>query len=178
MSKTIKCPSCDGTLNKKQQLNCCEVGFYICSNNSDTDLSSSYCDHKEEIFSNEELAYWYFRLNGCFIIRDFVIHPNEGFKQITDLDIWAVRFRNRAELPKNPMEDHEVLTSIAPGKNLIIAAEVTRRGFKINPPWQDLDNIALVLNALGSFDKSETGQAAVEISKKGYYENQSLSQLP
>lgn len=41
----------------------------------------------------ESLAYWYFRLNGFFIVRNFVIHRGEErTRQPADVDLLGVRF--------------------------------------------------------------------------------------
>ena len=53
----------------------------------------------------EDVAYWYFRLNGCLTIQNFVIHPDWGSDQRTDVDIIAVRFPQREELLRNSMRD-------------------------------------------------------------------------
>ncbi|HEV3146870.1 MAG TPA: hypothetical protein VGZ47_23485 [Gemmataceae bacterium] len=60
---------------------------------------------KPLIVCAEELAYWYLRLNGCFTIPNFVVHPDSGTNQKTDIDVFAVRFPFRAELPG--MKDDE-----------------------------------------------------------------------
>ena len=44
----------------------------------------------------EELAYWYFRLNGFFPISDYVLHKwenidDEQLKYSSDIDILAIR---------------------------------------------------------------------------------------
>jgi hypothetical protein len=39
----------------------------------------------------EELAYWYFRLNGFFPLANFVLHRNPGRQYPGDADILAVR---------------------------------------------------------------------------------------
>ena len=54
---------------------------------------------------SEDLGYWYFRLNGCLTTTNFVVHPEEGQEQRTDVDVLAARFPYRAELLLNPMED-------------------------------------------------------------------------
>ncbi len=44
----------------------------------------------------ETLTYWYLRLNGFFLLRNFVLHPSyesEGTNnQAADSDLLAVRF--------------------------------------------------------------------------------------
>lgn len=64
----------------------------------------------EEI-NSEKLAYWYFRINGCFTITNFVIHPSQGRNQRTDVDIFAIRLPHRQELMVNPMEDDSIFCS-------------------------------------------------------------------
>ena len=39
-----------------------------------------------------QLAYWYLRLNGLLNIPDFVVHPEQGGNQRTDVDVLGVRF--------------------------------------------------------------------------------------
>lgn len=40
----------------------------------------------------ETLAFWYFRLNGFFPLRDFVLHRGEGLARTSDCDLLALRF--------------------------------------------------------------------------------------
>ena len=53
----------------------------------------------------EHLAYWYFRLNGFMTTVNFVVHPDEGCEQRTEVDLLGVRFPHRAELLSQPMPD-------------------------------------------------------------------------
>jgi len=53
--------------------------------------------------SPEKVAYWFFRLNGCLTLVNFVVHPDlirrdEPRSQWTDVDILAIRFPHRKEL--------------------------------------------------------------------------------
>jgi hypothetical protein len=59
--------------------------------------------------NSESLTYWYFRLNGFFTIPNFVVHPDRGSKQRTEVDVFGIRLPNRHELLANPMEDDGVL---------------------------------------------------------------------
>src|SRR2546421_2682459 len=54
---------------------------------------------------SEQLAYWYLRLNGFLSIPNFVVHPDEGRRQRTDVDLLAVRFPYRSENLRRPMRD-------------------------------------------------------------------------
>src|SRR5258707_13497545 len=69
----------------------------------------------------EQLAYWYLRLNGFLTIPNFIVHPEQGRNQETDVDLLAVRFPYRAEL--RTMEDDEVFTRVRE-KSFIAFAEV------------------------------------------------------
>lgn len=41
--------------------------------------------------SSEEHSYWYLRLNGFFLLDNFVIHKSEGVDYTSDADILAIR---------------------------------------------------------------------------------------
>jgi len=82
-----------------------------------------------------DLAYWYFRLNGFFTIVNFVLHPLRMGGQLTDADIFGVRFPDRAEFADLPdFDDVEFRTLDLP---LFLCAEVTRDQCKLNGPWTD-----------------------------------------
>jgi len=119
--------------------------------------------------NSEDLAYWFFRLNGFFTINNFIVHPDEGKNQRTDVDILGVRFPHRSELIKNPMEDYKAFTEIK--KILIVFAEVKRGICNINGPWTDntKENIQRVLRAVGTYIPSTIEDVANTIYKEGYY---------
>ncbi len=47
----------------------------------------------------EQLGYWYLRLNGFLTIPNFVVHPDVGHNQETDVDILGVRFPLQSRKP-------------------------------------------------------------------------------
>ena len=56
---------------------------------------------KKNEMNPETIAYWFFRLNGCATITNFVVHPDRRGSQRTDVDVLAVRFPQQAgELPE------------------------------------------------------------------------------
>jgi hypothetical protein len=52
-------------------------------------------------FDPERLAYWYLRLNGFLTIENFIVHPEVGVDQRTDIDLMALRFPHRREAFRN-----------------------------------------------------------------------------
>jgi len=121
----------------------------------------------------EEVAYWFFRLNGCLTIKNFVVHPDSRGGQRTEVDILAVRFPYRCELitSRKPMRDHEVFKSC----NLIdiMIAEVKRVDCEINGPWTNRpdENMHRVLYAIGAFKKDDVPKVAESLYDEGYYQD-------
>jgi hypothetical protein len=113
---------------------------------------------RDRTFETEEAAYWYFRLNGCFTIENFVVHPeyvDTDLSQRTDADILAVRLPVRREDPyAEPMSDAEKLVSDKP---LLVIAEVKLSKVDLNGPWTkpERNNIHRVLRAAGLLDSDD-----------------------
>ena len=88
-------------------------------------------------FDPERIAYWFFRLNGCFIIDNFLVHHYQRGLEGTDVDILAMRFPYRRELASSPlltappMEDHSLFES-ADERTHIYLLEVKRGKNAIN----------------------------------------------
>lgn len=118
----------------------------------------------------EKLAYWYFRLNGCLMITDFVIHPDSGTSQCTDIDIIAVRFPHRAELLCNSMLDDKNIFSDITRIRVIIAEAKT--GFcDLNKPWlkPSKKNMQRVLRAMGVLPVDMIENVSKSIYDTGVY---------
>ena len=121
-----------------------------------------------------DLAYWYFRLNGFFTIVNFVLHPLRMGGQLTDADIFGVRFPDRAEFADLPdFDDVEFRTLDLP---LFLCAEVTRDQCKLNGPWTDSNrgNINALLRALGPCPPELIDAVASALYKTGRHHNGKL----
>jgi len=138
---------------------------------------SLVCAQKHvQLISPEKLAYWFFRLNGCLTIVNFIVHPDliqpdELHSQRTDVDILAVRFPHRCELLTSgkPMRDHEVFDST--GQIDLIIAEVKRGQCRLNGPWTRPpdQNMHRVLYAVGAFAESDVPKVTDALYRNGYY---------
>lgn len=123
----------------------------------------------------EKLAYWFFRLNGFLTIENFVVHPDVGREQRTDVDILGVRFPFRSEIQANPMIDFHEFTKIR-NRPYIILVEVKEKTCNLNGPWTRKDdrNINRVLAAVGALEGCQIEKAAEELYCKGYFENNNV----
>jgi hypothetical protein len=103
----------------------------------------------------EQLAYWYFRLNGFLTTVNFVVHDDEAEEQRTEVDLVGVRFKDRRELLVDPMKD-DIKFSREETPVLFVIAEVSRTKCKLNGPWtkENLRNLDRVLSAFGMVTKS------------------------
>jgi len=120
----------------------------------------------------EDLAYWYFRLNGFLTIKNFVVHPDVGSRQRTDVDIIACRFPHRSELNENSMIDDPQLINNCQ-RILIYFAEVKEGTCNLNGPWTDRHkcNMQRFLRSLGAFPAEENENVAEYLYNKGVFEN-------
>jgi hypothetical protein len=119
---------------------------------------------------SESLTYWYFRLNGFFTIPNFIVHPDRGALQRTDVDVLGIRLPNRRELLHDPMEDDVVFTRIA-DRAFVVIAEVKRDRIAFNRTWTDpnLQNVQRFLYACGAFPRAVVDGAAESIYARGCY---------
>lgn len=119
-------------------------------------------------YSSERLAYWYFRLNGFLTTENFVVHPDTGRNQRTDVDLFAVRFAHRAENLQWPMLDDPRVTCCSTFTNVIIA-EVKTGPCTLNGPWSDPEaqNLHRVLKAIGCVPESEVNLACEALYNGG-----------
>jgi hypothetical protein len=128
-----------------------------------------------DVFPTEKVAYWFFRLNGCLTIENFVVHPDSLVHpgsfggQLTDADILGIRFPHRSEgPPSRPMHDHPQLMCELP---LLFIAEVKLRRCELNGPWTrpEAGNMARVLRAVGLHPRTEVEAVAEALYNTGRY---------
>ncbi len=126
-------------------------------------------------FHSEKIAYWFFRLNGCLSLENFLIHHEKRGREGTEVDILSVRFPYRQELLSSgkPMPDHPIFKS--DGKIDIIFAEVKKGRSGINSSWlnPDLSNIERILHIIGFVSSEKVPKLAEIIYKNNFYENTS-----
>jgi len=129
-------------------------------------------DGKRQVHS-EALGYWFLRLNGFLTIPNFVVHPDEGSNQGTDVDVMGVRFPYRSENRKRPMVDSHYFTDIR-GKTYVALAEIKKTTCFLNGVWTapERQNMQRVLSALGMVEFPDIEAAAQGIYEHGYFENQ------
>lgn len=124
----------------------------------------------QPIWKPDRLAYWYFRLNGFLTTENFVIHPDEGREQRTDVDLMGVRFMHRCEIVYNPMVDDPRVADCVTPVNVIIAEVKTAR-CALNGPWVNphAGNMQRVLRAIGCILEQHIDAAADQLREVGAY---------
>jgi hypothetical protein len=122
---------------------------------------------------SEQLAYWYLRLNGFLTIPNFVVHPDRGADQRTEVDVLGIRFPHRAELFYEPMQDDPKITCATKKPQLVIAeAKVGLCDF--NKPWlrPEGQNLQRILRAVGMFPLGDVDPAAAALYEHGSHETE------
>ena len=124
----------------------------------------------------EEVASWYFRLNGVLHIPSFVLHSERAGEQLTDSDILGVRFPYSSEmLGEELMQDDDWLVQLSePGKTLVVLSEVKSGLCKINGPWTDPSRGGMerVIRRIGFLPEEYTKPIAASLYEKLYWENE------
>jgi|SRR5712671_2154316 len=123
----------------------------------------------------EQLAAWYFRLNGFFTITNFVLHPSRRGAQRTDADIAGIRFPYRSEFPDGVGGDDPEFNH-HPGKTYFVIAEVKRGRCVLNGPWTDemKQNMHAILGDLGPFRKEDIESVAHSLYQSGTYDDNNI----
>jgi hypothetical protein len=124
----------------------------------------------------EDVAYWYFRLNGFLLLENFYVHPARGGGALTDADLLAVRFPHRAERVfdalDDVMADDELTLALTRDRIDMVIAEIKTGRCALNGPWTDprRENMQRVLAAIGVVPQARIGEAAAALYEHGYFE--------
>lgn len=120
----------------------------------------------------EGIATWYFRLNGFLTTTNFILHPDIGTVQLTDVDIVGIRLPWRHETAGQQLIDDEWLTSLGEEASIVIA-EVKKGRCNLNGPTRDPDRQILqrVLRSLGAFQQESVGAVAAALYSRGRCSN-------
>ena len=136
----------------------------------------------------EDVARWYFRLNGFLSIPGFVVHLDKSRAHIardgtprfarTEADLMGVRFVGSREMINGrDMKDDPTLTALATGRDmqaLFILVEVKAGICKMNGPWTSRDsrNMQRVIRRLGlARDEREVEDIASAMYAAGRYQD-------
>lgn len=140
----------------------------------------------------EDVASWFFRLNGFLAIPGFVVHLDsasayhgaDGEPRIarTEADLMAVRFPfSREIVGGSKMRDAQELTRLQSGHNerkpLFVLVEVKASLCKMNGPWtnRQAENMQRVLRRLGfTDDESIIHSAATDLYEHARWEGRSV----
>ena len=141
----------------------------------------------------EEVASWYFRLNGFLSLPGFVVHLDQDKAEIgadgspryqkTEADLIGVRFVESKEIifafgSKREMQDDPRLINICPASEtkqaLFVLVEVKAGLCKMNGPWTNSrsENMQRVIRRLGfAVDEDHVQKIAKEMYRTGKYED-------
>jgi hypothetical protein len=128
--------------------------------------------------NTEKLAYWFFRLNGCFTFQNFVIHPESELgrgSQRTEIDIMAVRFPYRLEMGYSgkPMIDYGLFLVEVP---TFYICEIKNGLGRFNNPLTNpkLKNMQRLLYAMGMVQGKDIELIADSLYNNFHYISDSL----
>ncbi len=131
-------------------------------------------EEKPIYYSAEKLAYWFFRLNGCFLLENFLVHHEvKKNGNGTEVDLLAMRFPHRQELKLTgaPMPDDPVFKN---DKIEVFFTEVkSNQMCNINKSWLDPEyrNIERLLYIVGALPENDVEIAAQKLYTDCFYEN-------
>lgn len=103
----------------------------------------------------EELVYWYLRLNGFFMIQNFVLNREED-KSVSNVDVLAVRFPHVHETVGGMEEEwHGVLSSLWEGNWFVgLICEIkTGPNIEIEDVFRNYYNLERAIARLGFFER-------------------------
>jgi hypothetical protein len=119
----------------------------------------------------DDVARWYFRLNGFLTTANFIVHLPDGGGVGTDADVAGIRFQNHYELD---FKDDVGFAGLS--KPIIAICEVATSVCKVNGPWSEREkkNIQYVLEAIGFFKPNEIETVAKSLYDKCFFEDDNV----
>ncbi|RLI76019.1 hypothetical protein DRO97_01925 [Archaeoglobales archaeon] len=121
----------------------------------------------------EELAYWYLRLNGFFIISNFVLHT-ENKTMRGDADLLAIRLPGTVEYigrREVSFDDEGLFEYIDKNKIVGVIAEV-KAGFKNSSDklniFTDKNKLKKALHRLGMYEEGDEEDTRYKKERNGY----------
>jgi hypothetical protein len=125
----------------------------------------------------EDIASWYFRLNGFLTIPGFVVHPDQRRRfPRTEADLLGVRFPfSREWISTRQMEDDSLLTRIDETRRRIVfvLVEVKTDLYDINGPWSERrdENVQRVIRRLGFANESLVDGIAARVYESARWDD-------
>ena len=122
----------------------------------------------------EELVEWYLRLNGYFIIPNYILHPlMPSGSQRTEIDLLGVRFPYQSEVVCNsdgkrlPMENDTKLIDNQFVDCLIVSVKGAESEAEVNRAIKDFQNLKDVIKRFGFVEsEKEITDVAEELSRE------------
>lgn len=120
----------------------------------------------------DEVAAWFFRLNGCLTIRNFIIHGTRRTPQLTDADVVALRFPHRRE---RDWADHVIFAEQERPRLLLVEVKAGGR-CQFNNSWMDPDGgiLSYALERIGCYANAERDHAVERLQESGGYSGSSV----
>jgi hypothetical protein len=127
----------------------------------------------------ENVATWYFRLNGFLSIPGFVVHPDrrQTYPR-TEADLIAVRFPFSLEkiASRSMADDPKIIQpvrNVGQEQTLFVLVEVKTNTCAMNGPWSEPHrrNIQRVIRRLGFSPEAEVENIAAQVYQHARWEN-------
>jgi hypothetical protein len=126
----------------------------------------------------EEVAGWYFRLNGFLSIPSFIVHPDQVSRYpLGEADYIAVRFPNSNEKIGERFMDDDPIFKLQT-KILFVIVEIKANQIcSINGPFNDRKhgNMQRVIRRLGFACEEDLDSIAEQVYRECYWENKEFS---
>lgn len=118
----------------------------------------------------EDVAYWYLRLNGFLLLRNFLVHGDRGPDTRTDIDLVGARFRYRREHLKSPMVDEDWVTRR--DSTIVVFCEVKKGQEDFNASWrsENRKTIESFLSIVGVISERDWESVAHQLYEEGHCE--------